>query len=147
MNAGEAYQAWCREWAAGCLWALRPGAHLAAFGSPRTAHRLGCGLEEATRSLEVRRPDGARPDEIEAMLAAVPDLRPSLQTAGPEELADLLEAFDVTAVYDKGGRTLELGATVIAELVPDKGKPRRSGAPSGISSIAGAGFEPATFGL
>jgi hypothetical protein len=36
--------------------------------------------------------------EIEAMLAAVPDLRPSLKNAGPEELADLLEAFDVTAV-------------------------------------------------
>jgi hypothetical protein len=29
------------------------------------------------------------------MLAAVPDLRPSLKAAGPEELADLLEAFDV----------------------------------------------------
>jgi hypothetical protein len=104
-------------------------------------------VEEAIRDLEVRRPDGARPDEIEAMLAAVPDLRPSLKTAGPEDLADLLEAFEVTAVYDKTGRTLELGATVMPELVPDNEKPRRSKAPSGISSIAGAGFEPATFGL
>jgi hypothetical protein len=99
-------------------------------------------VEEAIRDLEVR-----RPDEIEAMLAAVPDLRPSLKTAGPEDLADLLEAFDVTAVYNKTGRTLELGATVMPELVPDNEKPRRSRAPSGISSIAGAGFEPATFGL
>jgi hypothetical protein len=104
-------------------------------------------VEETIRNLEVRRPDGARPDEIEAMLAAVPDLRPSLKAAGPEELADLLEAFDVTAVYDKSGGTLELGATVMPELVPDNEKPRRSRAPSGISSIAGAGFEPATFGL
>jgi site-specific DNA-methyltransferase (adenine-specific) len=31
---------------------LRPGAHLLAFGSPRTAHRLACGLEEA--GLELR---------------------------------------------------------------------------------------------
>jgi DNA modification methylase len=46
-SAGEAYQAWCRGWAAGCLRALKPGAHLAAFGSPRTAHRLACALEEA----------------------------------------------------------------------------------------------------
>lgn len=46
-TAGEAYQAWCRAWAARCLPLLRPGAHLAAFGSPRTAHRLACGLEEA----------------------------------------------------------------------------------------------------
>jgi hypothetical protein len=81
------------------------------------------------------------------MLAAVPNLRPSLKAAGPEELADLLEAFDVTAVYDKAGRTLELGATVMPELAPDKRYPRRTRAPSGISSIAGAGFEPATSGL
>ena len=53
----------------------------------------------------------------------------------------------MTAVYDKVGRTLELGATVTPEPVPDNEKARRSGAPSGISSIAGAGFEPATFGL
>jgi DNA modification methylase len=47
MSVGEAYQAWCRGWAKECLRVLRPGAHLAAFGSPRTAHRLACGLEEA----------------------------------------------------------------------------------------------------
>jgi DNA modification methylase len=47
ISAEEAYQAWCRRWAAECLRALRPGAHLAAFGSPRTAHRLACGLEDA----------------------------------------------------------------------------------------------------
>jgi DNA modification methylase len=52
LSWGEAYQAWCREWAAGCLRALRPGAHVAAFGSPRTAHRLACALEEA--GLELR---------------------------------------------------------------------------------------------
>ncbi len=71
------------------------------------------------------------------MLAAVPDLRPSLETAGLEELADLLDAFDVTAVYDKSDRTLELGATVTPEVVPENEKPRRSSAPSGIPSIAG----------
>jgi len=85
-------------------------------------------VEEAIRDLEVRRP-GARPDEIEAMLAAVPDLRPSLKTASPEDLADLLEAFDVTAVYDKSGRTLELRATVMPELIPDNEKPRRTRGP------------------
>jgi hypothetical protein len=81
------------------------------------------------------------------MLAAVPDLRPTLKAAGPEELAELFAAFDVTAIYDKPNRTLELAATVTPELVPENENPRRSDAPSGISSIAGAGFEPATFGL
>jgi DNA modification methylase len=47
MSARQAYQAWCRSWACRCLEALKPGAHLAAFGSPRTAHRLACALEEA----------------------------------------------------------------------------------------------------
>jgi DNA modification methylase len=47
LSAGEAYQAWCRHWAATCLPVMKPGAHLAAFGSPRTAHRLACALEEA----------------------------------------------------------------------------------------------------
>jgi hypothetical protein len=35
------------------------------------------------------------------MLDAVPDLRDELRNATPEELADLLGAFDVTATYDK----------------------------------------------
>jgi DNA modification methylase len=51
-GAGDAYQAWCRVWASHCLRVLRPGAHLLAFGSPRTAHRLACGLEQA--GLELR---------------------------------------------------------------------------------------------
>jgi site-specific DNA-methyltransferase (adenine-specific) len=51
-GAGDAYQAWCRTWGAECLRVLRPGAHLLAFGSPRTAHRLACGLEQA--GLELR---------------------------------------------------------------------------------------------
>jgi DNA modification methylase len=51
-SAGDAYQAWCRTWGAECLRVLRPGAHLLAFGSPRTEHRLACGLEQA--GLELR---------------------------------------------------------------------------------------------
>jgi hypothetical protein len=113
--------------------------------SPRDASRSSArrtSIEEAIRKLEGRRPDGARPDEIDAMLAAVPDFRPTLETASFEELADLLEAFDVTAVYDKAERTLVLGATVTPELVPDNEQPRRSGVPSGISSIAGERSAP-----
>lgn len=47
LSAGEAYEEWAREWAAGCLRALKPGGHLLAFGSPRTVHRLVCGIEDA----------------------------------------------------------------------------------------------------
>jgi DNA modification methylase len=42
-----AFEVFCRQWAGECLRVLKPGGHLAAFGSPRTVHRLACGLEDA----------------------------------------------------------------------------------------------------
>ena len=44
-------------------------------------------IEERIQTLEGRRPEGAQPGEIEAMLATVPDLRPTLKAARPEDLA------------------------------------------------------------
>jgi DNA modification methylase len=52
LGLGEAYGVWCREWAEACLRVLKPGGHLLAFGSARTAHRLTSGIEDA--GLEVR---------------------------------------------------------------------------------------------
>jgi len=52
LSPGEAFEAWCRIWAAECRRVMKPGAFLAAFGSPRTCHRLACGVEDA--GLEVR---------------------------------------------------------------------------------------------
>jgi DNA modification methylase len=51
-TAAESFQAWSVTWASECLRVMRPGAHLAAFGAPRTAHRLACALEDA--GLELR---------------------------------------------------------------------------------------------
>ncbi len=99
--------------------------------------------EEAIHTLESSRPGGARTAEIEALIAAILDLRPALTSAGPEELADLFETFEVTAVYDKPNRTLELAATVTPELVPENENPDRATlGRSGKSSIAGARFVP-----
>jgi DNA modification methylase len=42
-----AFEAFCARWASECLRVLKPGGHLAAFGAPRTVHRLACGIEEA----------------------------------------------------------------------------------------------------
>lgn len=47
LSAGEAFEVWCREWAEGCLRALKPGGHLLAFSASRTVHRLACGIEDA----------------------------------------------------------------------------------------------------
>jgi DNA modification methylase len=52
LASDGSFQANCTEWGAECLRVLKPGGHIAAFGHPRTFHRLACGLEEA--GLELR---------------------------------------------------------------------------------------------
>jgi DNA modification methylase len=47
LTPARAFQAWCEGWAAECLRVLKPGGHLASFGSPRTAHRLASALEDS----------------------------------------------------------------------------------------------------
>ncbi len=46
-NPSAAFHGFCAEWASQTLRVLKPGAHLAAFAAPRTAHLLACGLEAA----------------------------------------------------------------------------------------------------
>jgi DNA modification methylase len=46
-NPNTSFQDFCKHWTSTCLRVLKPGAHLAAFAAPRTAHLLACGLEEA----------------------------------------------------------------------------------------------------
>ena len=105
-------------------------------------------LDEQRRQLTAHRSNAPQPQEIEALLASLPDLRPALARYGPAELADLFDAFDVTVTYDKPSHSLELAATITADLVPAASErlqpPRRRSQNSGI---AGAGFEPATSGL
>jgi hypothetical protein len=74
------------------------------------------------------------------MLDAVPDLRDELRKAMPEELADLLEAFDVTASYDKADHRLHLAETVPAELVSENETPTPKGDCRGFVH-SGAGYE------
>jgi len=52
LGPAESFEVWSRIWGERCIAAMKPGAHLLAFGSPRTHHRLACGLEDA--GLEVR---------------------------------------------------------------------------------------------
>ena len=104
-------------------------------------------LDEQRRRLAAHRSNAPQPQEIEALLASIPDLRLALARYGPAELADLFDAFDVTVTYDKPSHSLELAATITADLVPAPERlqpPRRR---SQNSDIAGAGFEPATSGL
>jgi DNA modification methylase len=47
LTEGSAFQEWTSGWAAEVLRVLKPGGWLAAFGAPRTVHRLVAGVEDA----------------------------------------------------------------------------------------------------
>jgi hypothetical protein len=79
-------------------------------------------IDEAITALRAKRPEGARPDEIVAMLDAIPDMREALNEADEDELIELFDAFDVCATYTKSTRRLELAASVTPELVASQGR-------------------------
>jgi hypothetical protein len=83
LNPNEAFEAWCRIWAAECRRVMKPGAFLAAFGSPRTYHRLACGVEDA--GLEIRDTLMWAGDDPEARVRAD---RPRSPRAGGDDRAD-----------------------------------------------------------
>jgi hypothetical protein len=75
------------------------------------------------------------------MLAAVPELGPTLRTAAPEELADIFDAFNVKVVYDKANRKLALAATLTDELVwPENEKSPTATGPVGEFVHSGGGI-------
>src|ERR1035437_943294 len=76
-------------------------------------------VTDATQTLKTKRPAGHDPDEILAILDAVPDLRKVLNLASAEQLARIFRAFDVTITYDKPNRRLNLAATITPELIPE----------------------------
>jgi hypothetical protein len=66
-------------------------------------------------ALAAKRPADHHPDEIVAMLDAVPDLRPTIETATEEELAEIFRTFDVRITYDKSRQALNFAATITSE--------------------------------
>lgn len=64
-------------------------------------------IEEAIATLRAKRLEGAHPDEIAAMLDAIPDMRDALREADENELIEVFDALDVCATYTKPIRRLE----------------------------------------
>jgi hypothetical protein len=95
-------------------------------------------IKDEIAMLEEQRPMGATPEEVEALLAAVPDLRPALEAATHEELAAIFETFDLTARYNHLTKTLELNVVLAPELLETKRPP---GGGRRKSGIAGARYE------
>jgi hypothetical protein len=80
----------------------------------------------------------------------VPDLTKALREAPPEVQRQVFEAFELEILYDKAGRTIEISATVseaVANAFEKQKALPKEGSLVVVTDIAGAGFEPATFGL
>jgi len=97
-------------------------------------------ITDSLKTLEASRPTGARPEEIKAMLDAVPDVRSALPDYNPEDLAELFDALQVEVTYDKPKRALEVAATLTPELALPNETERPPQGRSLNSVIAGAGF-------
>ncbi len=108
--------------------------------------------EQAEAGVRDLAPDSVEPDtdELIAALSRVPDLSQALRDAPMKLKRQVFEAFCLEVRYDKVERRIEISATV-AEAVA-KAFENAKDLPEEVSSvttrdIAGAGFEPATFGL
>jgi hypothetical protein len=89
-------------------------------------------------------------EDASALLARLPDLGDALRDAPKQLKRQVFEAFCLQISYDKLDRRIEISAT-ITEAIADALENARD-LPEEVSSvaqrdIAGAGFEPATFGL
>ena len=106
-------------------------------------------LEETLAQVGAEREE-AEDEELALQLARVPDLTKALAKAPPQIQRQVFEAFELQIAYDKAGGRVELSATVsesVADAFENTKALRREGSVVVPRDIAGAGFEPATFGL
>jgi hypothetical protein len=105
--------------------------------------------EEALRELGAEREE-AEADELSAQLARMPDLTKALREAPPEVQRQVFQAFELEILYDKAEQRIEITATVseaVANAFEKQKALPKEGSLVVVRDIAGAGFEPATFGL
>jgi hypothetical protein len=89
-------------------------------------------------------------EEASALLKRMPDLSKELRKAPATLKRQVFEAFDLKVVYDKIEGRIEISATVseaIAEAFDNAKDLPEEVHRVAQKDIAGAGFEPATFGL
>ena len=80
----------------------------------------------------------------------MPDLSRALREAPPALKRQVFEAFCLRIAYDKVGRRIEVSATIseaVAEALENERDLPKKVSSVALRDIAGAGFEPATFGL
>jgi site-specific DNA recombinase len=105
-------------------------------------------IETALRELQSAIP--ADHTGLTASLERLPDLSRQLRDATPEVKRALFDAFELRIIYDKTQNRIQISAT-ITETVADMLQNAKDLPTEALAvpqrDIAGAGFEPATFGL
>jgi len=94
--------------------------------------------------------DDTEEAELVARLESLPDLSESLRNASPQIKRQVFEAFDLQIAFDKREGRVEISATIaedIAKALNNSEDLFAKGDSVTLTNIAGAGFEPATFGL
>lgn len=89
-------------------------------------------------------------EELARQLQRVPDLAKSLAEATPAVQRQVFEAFELQIAYDKIDGRVEISATIseaVADALENAKALQMEGSMVVAREIAGAGFEPATFGL
>jgi hypothetical protein len=89
-------------------------------------------------------------EALTARLARIPDLTQAFRRAPIDVKRQTLDAFDIQIAYDKAEGRIEISATIseaVAVALENEKALREEGLRVTTSEVAGAGFEPATFGL
>jgi hypothetical protein len=94
-------------------------------------------------------PDDHEPTELLANLERLPDLSQALRDAPPTLKRQIFDAFELRIIYDKTSRRIEISAIseTVARTLQNANNLPEEVANVTHKDIAGAGFEPATFGL
>jgi hypothetical protein len=106
-------------------------------------------LEQALDKLGTEREE-AESEELTKHLGRIPDLGKALRESPAAVQRQVFEAFELEIAYDKAGRRIEISATVseaVAAAFENKKALPKEGSRVLLKEVAGAGFEPATFGL
>ena len=106
--------------------------------------------QEDLRGLAPSASNQGSPEDLEAALGRLPDLAQALRDAPPALKRQVFEAFELRILYDKVDRRIEVSATItetVAKTLENAKDLPEEALAVAPTDIAGAGFEPATFGL
>ncbi len=110
---------------------------------------LAAERDAAQQELEQLTPDevAADQDHLSKRLSRLPDLAKQLAAADDATKREVFQAFELRVEFDKGAGHIGISATVTEAVASAFSETKTGTIRVPVRDIAGAGFEPATFGL